>query len=250
MAPMQPAARLPHAVAGLPSNGNHTTSAPFDVPSFDDPMGERPIGEIMHAADTHANTQVAAAATIAAAAPKTTKQCAVLAVSASTRRIRDLLSTPAATLQPSGNKSSSGKKRKGAALQSHAAQAPRPKQHASPTPRSNIDAAGIEGQDGIGDVTAGDALAHSHCTPDAEPPSTPSPTAAVAPAAAAVPVLPDQLLYVTALLDDPAGGHVFEAAVGKTPEGLKPGGVRPAAQRIAEARLMQHAGGGGKLGCA
>ena len=67
MAPLQPAARLPQAVAGLPSNGNHTNSAPFNVPSFDDPMGETPVGEIIHAADTHANTQVAAAATPAAA---------------------------------------------------------------------------------------------------------------------------------------------------------------------------------------
>jgi len=46
---------------------------------------------------------------------------------------------------------------------------------------------------------------------------------------------------MSALLDDPAGGHVFEDKVGKISGGILPKGGRPASersQRIAEAQLL------------
>uniref|UniRef100_A0A7S0LLJ0 Uncharacterized protein n=1 Tax=Coccolithus braarudii TaxID=221442 RepID=A0A7S0LLJ0_9EUKA len=72
---------------------------------------------------------------------------------------------------------------------------------------------------------------------DADPPSTPPAIAAVAPARVAVPPL-HRLASSTALLDDPAGGHVFEDRVGKTLEAAS-GSKRSLSQRRHERALYE-----------
>ena len=228
MASEQPAARPPPAVAGLPSDGNHTNLGPFDVPEFDEPMDEASLPEIIHNQQETANTPTAATTTSVAAASKKGKPSASPAAHSSGKRARDLLRTPSASLQPSGKRSSSGKKRRATALISHVAQASQPMEQETTTLPSDSEAEGND-QPAVGeDMTAGDATA------DAAVPSTPPSTAAPA----AVPPPSNLPVSSAAMLDDTAYGHVFEPSVGKTPEAAS-GARRSLPQRRHERALFE-----------
>ena len=83
---------------------------------------------------------------------------------------------------------------------------------------------------------AADAPAAGAPTGDAPSTAAPPVQAAYAPlqSPAAYNMLPSN-----APGSDPAGGHVFERSVGKTPEGLRPRGARPIEQRRHEAELLK-----------
>ena len=174
MASEQPATRPPQVVAGLRGNADLTNLAPFDVPSFDEPIcestGAEPCCNPQEAVTKPPTTATKAQAN----AYKQGDSTARSAADTGGKRARLSPRSPALSLRPAGQRMSYGKKKRAALTHPHVSMASQPMEQATIALTSESKA-GEEEQPAVDDdATAGDATA------DAAVPSTPPSTATAA----------------------------------------------------------------------